>query len=480
MDQASATHEKQTESALRRWRAELLLAAVVLLLAAPIMQPLMAQQASRYALTAALVDQRTVVLDDYEATLGVDRALRDGHTYSDKAPGQPVLATPVYLVYRLIGGEPATEYRPWGNLGLWFASLISAAFPAALLAAGMRRLALRIAPRFATPAALAVAVGTMLLPFATQLFSHVLSAALALGAYLLLMDRPVSRWRLIGAGALAAAAITVEYSAGIASVVLFGVAVARHHWRAGWFVLGGAPLGALLGLYHWITWGSPFRFSYQFSQFNQNKTGVIGVHPPQSLVALEVLFGERGLFFLTPIVLVGVAGAVVLLRDRDRRFHSVVALTVFGLFCLHMFGWGNPTGGASPGPRYVIPSLPFLVVGVAEGLRRWPFAAGLAGLISAATMGLATLTLPLAPRDHPFALAYWAQRAAEGEWAQTLFTRTIGSWALWPPVVAAVLVAAWLLWSERSGEAVRPADQRQLQGQAQPSHDSGAEQPTGA
>src|SRR5690606_19228103 len=43
-------------------------------------------QNSRLALTRALVEQGTTVIDDHHATTG-DKSRRDGHFYSDKAPG---------------------------------------------------------------------------------------------------------------------------------------------------------------------------------------------------------------------------------------------------------------------------------------------------------------------------------------------------------------------------------------------------------
>ena len=84
----------------------MLLAVVVLLVTAPVLQPLMAQQASRYALTAALWDGQTITVDAYDHLLSVDRAERDGRVYSDKAPGQPLLAVPAYAAYRALGGHP--------------------------------------------------------------------------------------------------------------------------------------------------------------------------------------------------------------------------------------------------------------------------------------------------------------------------------------------------------------------------------------
>src|SRR5688572_15493735 len=52
-------------------------------------------QNSRLALTRALVERHTTIIDDYHETTG-DKSFRDGHFYSDKAPGTSLLATIPY------------------------------------------------------------------------------------------------------------------------------------------------------------------------------------------------------------------------------------------------------------------------------------------------------------------------------------------------------------------------------------------------
>ena len=434
------------------WRADALLAVIVLLLAAPLMHPLMAQQASRFAFTAALWEQRSVVIDDYEDLLGVDFAERGGHLYSDKAPGQPFGAVPAFALYRMMGGEAGTIYRPYGNLGLWALELWSAALPAALLAILMRRLAWRISPRHATVSALAVATATLLLPFATVLFSHVLSAYLALLSYTLLQRRSPSPAVLVSAGFVAALAVTVEFSAALVGFVLFGVAVARHRRGAGWFLAGGVPPAIFLGLYQTVAFGGPLTFSYEHAgTFGEHhESGLVGVQLPDPSMLAQVLYGDRGLFFLTPIVLVGLVGAAVLIADRRHRQHAVVALATFALYALMMAGWSNPTGGASPGPRYMLPALPFLVAGVTEAWRRWPVVAWVATAIGWVTMVVATYTLPLAPQEHPFALTYWFERVRNGEWADTVLTLWGPEWLRWLPVAVAIALAVWLLRGDRA------------------------------
>lgn len=448
------------------WLDDALLALVVLLLSVPIMQPLMAQQASRYTLTGALFDDQSIVLDDYADSITVDYAQRNGQLLSDKAPGQPLLALPAYAVYRILGGEPAVIYRPWGNLGLWWVSVWSASIPAAILAVLMRRRGLGMgwSPPVATAAALGLSTATMLLPFATQLFSHMLTAALVYGSLVVLRSRSQSAGALFVAGTLAATAVTSEYTGALAGFALFALAVREAGRRSGWFLAGGVIPALVLAVYHTIAFGGPLVTGYRFSGFAPlHDEGFFGVTVPSGSMLFEVLLGDRGLFLLTPLVLIGVVGCVALasgarvagVDGRGARGDAVVALVVMALFVLMMGGWSNATGGASPGPRYVLPALPFLVPGAAYAFARWSVAAWATTVVGWITMGLATLTMPLAPRDHPWALSYWWGRLTEGATADTLLERYVASGTVWVPVVLAVVAGALLLARQRGLGTVR-------------------------
>lgn len=431
----------------RRHREDVLLAAVVLLLAAPVVQGMQAQQESRYALTAALWDQHTVRLDAYEHILGVDRAEREGHTYSDKAPGQPVFAVPAYALYRAVGGEPATVRREVGNLGLWWVSLWSAAIPAAALALLMRRFAATEAPERATQAALALAVGTLYLPFSTVLFGHVLASLLALSGFMLVLAPAASRRRLALAGLLLGAGVLVEYTVGIVVVVTLVTAVLRHRREAIWVVAGGvAPALALLA-YNAAVFGGPLRFSYSSAAgFTRHQEGLVGVKLPSFGLLSQVLLGERGLLTLTPVVAAGVAGAIAGLRKDRAHDWSVLytAFLVFWLFVLLQAGWRNVTGGASPGPRYVLPGLAFLAPGVALALRRWPRLTTAATVVGVVTMGLATFTVVLAQPTERFSLGFWVSKLVEGSLRDTLLTRWWGDWTILVPLAAAAVLGVRL------------------------------------
>src|SRR5690606_30310162 len=75
----------------------------------PIVHDMTAQGAPRIALTGALVDDRRITIDDY--LVGFDYTERDGHIYSDKAPGQEVLAIPAYVASQVVGADAAIVPR---------------------------------------------------------------------------------------------------------------------------------------------------------------------------------------------------------------------------------------------------------------------------------------------------------------------------------------------------------------------------------
>ena len=79
----------------------------------------------------------------------------------------------------------------------------------------------------------------------------------------------------------------------------------------------------------------------------------------------------RALFLtpmILPVVVLAVWGLVRLARsaDEDRRRHGAVGLAMVAGFVVLQASWLNPWGGESYGPRYLIPCLPFLIVGMAE------------------------------------------------------------------------------------------------------------------
>ncbi|MCU1428962.1 MAG: hypothetical protein JWL83_2962, partial [Actinomycetia bacterium] len=347
---------------------------------------------------------------------------------SDKPPGQPLLGVPFYLIGRALGAEPATGLRGDGDLGLWWQTLWSSMVPFAALLALMFTMASRFEPRAALPATLAIGFGTMLLPHAAYLYGHTLAALFAFGAWCVL-DRSTGRWSLATTGLLAALGVSVEYHTVVIAVVVFGVALLRWQRRAGWLLVGAIPPAIVTAAYQRQAFGHPWRLPYAYyaGKLGAVPTSRGGYSLPTAHSLVDLIAGKHGLLFLNPVVLVGVAAAVIVWRTTpgDVRMHAAVALAVFVPYALLIAGWSGTALLEEPGPRYLIPALPFLVVPLARSWSRLRRVAIVAAAWGAAVMGAGTVTyLFVAPTNAPFRVYF--ERVVHGEFGTTLWSMAFG------------------------------------------------------
>lgn len=444
-----------------------LLVAVVLV---PFVQELTAQPAIRYAHTAAMVDDRSVELDRYRDVIGVDRVERDGHLYSDKAPLQPILATPAYAAAQLVGAEPATHLRVQGNLGLWWVTLWSTIVPLLVIVAmGVTLCSRLVGARPAAVGTVVMAFGTLLTAYGTQLYAHVLAGLLGWASWLVLSRDPGRRSTAFVAGMLGGAAVATEYPLILVVLVCAGVLVKLRVWSSlVAFCAGGVPfIGLLLG-YQWLAYGSPFTISYGEKPVHASEPLVVGA--PDPLQLLEVLFGSRGMMVFTPILAFAVWGLwrLASTASGERRMHGVVGLVVFGLFVLLQSGWSNPWGGEAPGPRYVVPALPFLIIGLAEawdrldrGHRLGSTARRVVVAWSVFVMMTTVLVNHLVPQGAVPGIHHLQRLRDEGP-VDTLWTLAIGpfGWLVHLATVAAALMLFMQAVRIDRGGAAAPHDER--------------------
>lgn len=429
----------------KRRRVGLLIALLVIVTVGPFVKWMSAQPASRLALTAAIVDGETIFIDDYEAvTLPIDRLeTDDGRLLSDKAPGQPVAAVPVYALARAFGADPATGYRIEDNLTLWWVTLWTAVVPLAALACLMYLRCARTYPESAMPVALAMTFGTYLLPFGTELYGHLLAALGAYGAWLLIADAPRSSRRLFLGGAIAGVAVTVEYPIALVVAVLVGYLVASgERLGAVWFLAGGIAPAVALGLYHQAAFGSPWRSSYG-AKFDASG-GSIPTSLPHPGHLIDIFFGWRGLI-IAPVLFLALWGVAHLLRHPGLpgRADAAAAAAIFTAFVLLQASWPNPWGGAGPGPRYLVPALPFLAVPLAAVWRRRPILSVAFTGIGVALMTLALVTFNLIAEGDGY-LATLGRSLDDNGVMPTVWTIGWGP-AGWLAHVAVVVVVVALL-----------------------------------
>jgi hypothetical protein len=409
-------------------RAGVLALLVLVAASAVLLQPFGYNQGSHLALVRALADgtPRIDRYRDYSGDVGYYR----GHVYSNKAPGLAFATLPAYLALR-------AAHLPHGVHAL---SLWSVLLPAAILLLLVGSTAERIEPGLGTLTAATLGLATLVLPFTGLFFAHVFSALLGFAAFALLWrerDGPPRLALVAAAGLLAGLAVTTEYPLAFAGAVLGLYAIARPRpVRRGLAYAAGVAVGvAPLLAYDWWAFGSPTHLSYGDASGAgaAHPPAFFGVSAPRPRAALELLLSSRGLLVLGPVIALGAAGVVLLYR-RGRRAEALVVGAVAVAFVVYDSGFWGPFGGWGPGPRYLVPMLPFLAVPLALAWRRWPLTTGALAVVSAGIMLAATATDPLIPDDP----GRWWRLLVQGH-----FTRTVGlGIAPFALLVAAAVVLA--------------------------------------
>src|SRR5215211_2797565 len=316
-------------------------------------------QLAHFAQVRALADGRANIDRWHWQTK--DKAWVDGHFYSVKAPGLPLVTLPAYMALDAAGAwavsreaaqnasqadhprwappgraypyvlqygfDPQRTLRVEGQIEdetpmVWSLTLLGAVIPAVLLLLLVRWAAERIEPGYGTAAAITLGLGTILMTFAAEYFSHVASAALGFAAFAILFRERQGSPRLMavaGAGLIAGFAVTLEYPLGLLGVILFAYALARNAPRLPRAVAygAGAVIGAVpaLAFNAWAL-GSPFDFAYSSAVAVQgfsghavlglNDPGFFGIGLPRPGAVLDLLVASRGILTLTPVLAMAV------------------------------------------------------------------------------------------------------------------------------------------------------------------------------
>jgi hypothetical protein len=424
----------------------------VLVVLAPFVQQYTVQPESRYALTAALWDHHTVNVTGYP--IGVDKAvLPNGQVRSDKAPGQPLVALPAYAIGRVAGIEPANRAHD-KNLGVWWVTLWSTMIPLALLAVLMRRVAQSLNASAPTAATLAIVFGSTIAIVATQLFGHVLAGAFAFGGwYVLRKAEPERAGPWVLGGLLVGAAVMTEFTTALLGLVLGGFVLWRARNRFGWFLLGGLPPALILAVYNQAAFGAPYKVGYDRKKSLDG--GFFGISVPKAHVLYQIFLDQRGLLFMSPIVVLAVVLAVMQARKPGpARVDAIVALACFVMLLIVQSGWPNPWGGESAGPRYMIPALPFLATPLAIGWQRVRSAALACTGWSVAVLSLSYVTNGLLAQGGS-ALGPWLQRVSDHNFTPTLWSMAFGNAGTVLQLLTIVAAGVLVWWSSvpRQAEA---------------------------
>ena len=479
-----------------------------------VMQSLGWAQTSYFAFVKALGDG-TAQIDKYHWETR-DKSWINGHFFSVKAPGLPMIATPAYLLLKAAGAEQVSTdaadrarrggAKLWTYKALnvsaygydaararsvtrqlevqaplvWSIGLLVSVLPALGLLLLIRKVAERIRPGYGTVSALTLGVATMVLVFASQFFGHILASLVIFAAFSLLMRerRGPPRLAFVGlAGVLAGLAVTVEYPIALAGAAIGVYAMLRGDLPGGglWpklargasyaagVVIGVAPILA----YNQWAFGSPSTNSYSnavdvqgfsgHATLGLNSGGFFGIGVPDPQAALELLLAPRGIITITPVVVAGLYG-VWLMRSNGKRAEANLIIAIVALFFIYDTGYWLPFGGGTPGPRFLIPTLPFIALGFVEAWRRIPATTLVLSACGFVVMATALLTYPLVGAGNLF---QWQERALDNTFQHTILS-VFGLGDGWPtviPVLALFVAAIWLGARATGALAVR-ADTR--------------------
>lgn len=395
-------------------------------------------QNSRLNMIIAVVDDGTFKIDKYVSNT-VDYAKVGAHYYSDKPPGTAFLGIPVYaglsallntpalnpMVERLATNEAFQSTLREGGSGIYTEKVRFAIAQVALTVAipmlasvilGLLMYRLLVSMQVRPAISAAVVVGYSLLTpafaYAGAFYSHQLCAALLFGAFMLARSEQIERTgRLLLIGLLLGYAVVSEYPVALVAGIIFVFAAyrlikARTFGKVMWIILPAVLLGVGLMAYNNAIFGGPFNLGYGFSEQweAQHATGFMSLTLPRWEAVWGMTFGLfRGLFVLSPLLLLSVPGYVAWwLSGRSRAAWWVCLASSLAMFAFNassVMWWG----GFSIGPRYFLPGLPFLAVGLAFALERWGKSAWMSVLAVALSIWsfIATWGLTLAGQAFP-------------------------------------------------------------------------------
>jgi len=381
-------------------------------------------QNSRFDMVRAMLEQHTLRIDSYQDNTE-DKAISNGHFYSDKAPGLAFLALPAATATR--AALPIFHVDPASPVGIvaisYFSSLFAVALPTTLACLCLFWIALRLGSSEAAGffAALVFGLANPMWAYAVLFWGHALTGACLLFAFAAALKlREANRHDLLlglAVGLAAGWATVSEYPALPASAIIAVFALTLTWPQRRWRALAGLAAGtlacvAVLMIYQKAAFGSAIHPSYAYYQagaFPWMKRGYMGLTYPRPDVMLKLLFGcRRGLFFAAPVLAFAPFGLRILWKQPAHHAAAITAASVAGYYYLFNSSFYVWTAGWSYGPRYMAAGIPLLCVGLApiydflrdHSRRYWRRTLPVFGVVSFSFALMAVSTTPQPPDEY--------------------------------------------------------------------------------
>jgi len=273
------------------------------------------------------------------------------------APGIPVGAKSLFVDVFTVGSSAA-----FAALAVAFSFLIYTGL-------GMARMS-------ALAAAVVMGLATPIFSYSSWFYSEPLAVALLLGATCLLFGasvpaQAVSARYAAWAGLLLGLLLWVRATHVIA-VPVFGAALILRNAKANW--RSALTLAAVVGVFgaaylirNQYLFGNGLDFGYP--QFGEGGKNMLGFDTPLLTGLAIFLFSPgKSMLLFAPVVLLAIPG-VLLLAKRDRGLATIAAGIPIA-FLLFFSRYSHVEGGYSFGPRYLVPAIGAVSLGLGPMLAR--------------------------------------------------------------------------------------------------------------
>ena len=347
---------------------------------------------SRYALTQAIVENGSFSFTDKQAKFASPDLVDYGGKYSSIfMPGVSFFGVPFYML-GVIAGAP--------QLFTYFSTILLAILNLYLVYKISNKLG---AGKYASLfAGFVFLFTTNAIAYALTYTQHHLSAAIILLGILTAFGERT--WiKNLAFGVLFGAGLMTDIPNGLMLLPVLGYILLNNFslleeknrivlsvkWKIIGLVLGVAPLFLAIGLYNFSVTGSYTtlgqsigRVSYEKTLLPQENTNVIeeedssdsGFNSPLELkhipngLYILLISNERGWIYYSPVIILGLIGLYLLSKNGGL---GSVMFAVIGINILIYSMFGDPWGGWSFGPRYLIPATALTSVGLGLAIARF-------------------------------------------------------------------------------------------------------------
>jgi hypothetical protein len=306
----------------------------------------------------------------------------NGTWFIASPPGLSFFSLPFVAIGFLIEG-----YTPFG-----YVLLLSEAFVA--LAGAISAYLLYKISRFyfqeKTSMFLGFSLGfsTLLWPFATYYFQHDVSAMFVLASVYLALkvkrnqESGLQSKLILFCGLAVACGLLVDYidAIMIPFIAIYFLYLTRKLGKVLYYLVGAAVGIFTIMAYNFVAFGDPLKNSQNLYD-GKPFLGDFST-PILNGLFMNFLSPYRGLFFYCPLVILAPAGYYLLLRKSKKDRPQILFLMTIMLSIVIPYSlWQDVTAGVSFGPRFLIPSIPFLIFPVGQVIEQGRSGKGIAYIL---------------------------------------------------------------------------------------------------